>query len=317
MKRIIIMLLISSIPINLFCAFEDYGWGTRSMGLGGAYVALSDDSSGVFHNPAGISTMKNAEVSFMYAGLLTGLDMESLGIMQTGGVYHFQKIGSTAVNWSRFKASNLYTEDTVVLTYANNINQLIHTMDDNIYIGANIKMFHSHYQLYEGIQDDPVFANGDTQNAFGIDLGCLVKFDSHNADDYNSLGISVFNINQPDIGLKQRDVIPLQIKGGFSYPLSVRNNFFKSIHVNRSITLISISYININDVNVHFGWENWFFKDLLSFRMGGNLNELGGGMGLKYSLKKPFEIHFNYAFLYPLKVRDTYGSHRASLSMRF
>ena len=49
--------------LALFCAapsladegrHQDYVVGARALGLGGAFVAISNDSSGVFYNPAGI-----------------------------------------------------------------------------------------------------------------------------------------------------------------------------------------------------------------------------------------------------------------------
>jgi hypothetical protein len=47
-------------------AFVDIGYGARPMGMGGAYVGLSDDSYGMLWNPAGLVGMQRNESSFMW-----------------------------------------------------------------------------------------------------------------------------------------------------------------------------------------------------------------------------------------------------------
>ncbi len=320
MRRVIIILfLILFCSSFIYASFEVYGWGTRAAALGGAYVALADDPSGPFYNPSCIAYMERAEASFMYSGLLTGMDMDSsLSVMRSGTVIINENIGNMAFNWARFRVSSLYSEDTFVLTYANNMNNFKKSFDKNLSAGINIKIFKSRFQLYDdSFNNDPVFQEGNSKSTFGIDAGIMYRIGKRKKDykDYR-VGLSVLNINKPDIGLMDKDIIPMQIKGGFFYPISVKNNFLKNLQINRSIVAFSLSYVDSSDINVHVGMENIFFKDLLHFRFGGNLNEVGGGLGIQYALKK-IEMLFNYTFLYPLKVKSTSGTHRTSLSVRF
>src|SRR4051812_8644532 len=46
--------------------------GERASGLGGAYTAISDDPSGVYHNPAGIVFSLENYLSLSANGLATG-----------------------------------------------------------------------------------------------------------------------------------------------------------------------------------------------------------------------------------------------------
>lgn len=318
MKKIMVLLILFSITNYVYSAFEDYGWGTRAAGLGGAYTAVADDSTAPFYNPAGIILMEKSEASFMYAGLLTGLDMETLSMMQSGVVLKPYSFGSIGANWARFNVNGLYTEDIFILTYANNLNQVYSSINDNILVGANIKIFRSKFSLYDEIRDDPVFSHGDSKISFGIDLGCILKiYNSKMANDTYKVGLSILNINQPDIGLEQKDIIPMQVKGGFYYPINIYGTFLEKISINTSLIAVSITYIDKNDINIHIGIENNFFNDLISFRLGGNLREIGAGFGFKYGLKNYVDIILNYVFLYPFEIRDTYGSHRTSLSVRF
>ena len=50
-------------------AFLRYGIGGRAMGMGRAFVALSNDASGVYWNPAGIIGAKRSEFTSMYSNL--------------------------------------------------------------------------------------------------------------------------------------------------------------------------------------------------------------------------------------------------------
>src|SRR5437763_1288043 len=47
-------------------AFADIGYGARPMGMGGAYVGLSDDSYALLWNPAGLVGMQRNESSLMW-----------------------------------------------------------------------------------------------------------------------------------------------------------------------------------------------------------------------------------------------------------
>jgi hypothetical protein len=65
-------LLLASISV---CAFADkyaaeflkVGAGARALGMGGAFVALADDASATYWNPAGIVSLSNTELEAMHA----------------------------------------------------------------------------------------------------------------------------------------------------------------------------------------------------------------------------------------------------------
>ena len=59
----------ASSPDPSFAAF-----GARPLGLGGAYVALSDDSNAIFTNPAGLSQLPKWEITSMSTRLMDRID---------------------------------------------------------------------------------------------------------------------------------------------------------------------------------------------------------------------------------------------------
>ena len=60
-------------------AFLKLGVGGRAIGMGEAYSALSDDASGVYYNPAGISFGTDDEVTLMHKQWVFGTTSEFLG----------------------------------------------------------------------------------------------------------------------------------------------------------------------------------------------------------------------------------------------
>ncbi len=53
--------------------FLSLGMGARALGMGGAFVAVADDSSATYWNPAGLALLEHGEGSFMHAYTFKGL----------------------------------------------------------------------------------------------------------------------------------------------------------------------------------------------------------------------------------------------------
>ena len=56
-KKVLFSLLLWVLPSCLFADeyhYQDLIVGERAAGLGGAYISIADDPSGIYHNPAGI-----------------------------------------------------------------------------------------------------------------------------------------------------------------------------------------------------------------------------------------------------------------------
>lgn len=66
--------------------FNVQGAGARAMGLGGAFIAVSDDASAVSFNPAGLAQLLKPEVSFVGRGLSKQLAFDSFETTTHGRV---------------------------------------------------------------------------------------------------------------------------------------------------------------------------------------------------------------------------------------
>ncbi|MFC2061178.1 hypothetical protein ACFLUV_01555 [Elusimicrobiota bacterium] len=304
-----------------YAAFRDMKWSARSAGMGGAFTAVSDDSSGILYNPAGIIQADTGEVNLMYAKLFTGLDKVNLGLSYGAFMYPVEKIGTIGINWANFASVNQYREDTFTIAYARGLNDLVEDflgkeLVPAISIGCNLKYLSHTYKLDKRTVGDPVFENGDSQEGISIDLGIW----SRPLPDICSgltAGVMLKNINQPDLGLKTEDIVPMETRVSAAYKI---DNFGGLSDI---LTCVDFEHRkqewgkDEDKINIHAGVEAWAFNRILAFRMGGNYTEVSAGFSVLAPEDFMLNLKLDYAFLWPLYITETMGTHRVSVSYRF
>jgi len=78
-------------------AFLELGIGSRAMAMGEAFVAVANDGTAFFWNPAGISIVPRAEVAGMYASLFKSLETH----FHIGFTRPLYGAGAISINWIR------------------------------------------------------------------------------------------------------------------------------------------------------------------------------------------------------------------------
>lgn len=281
-------------------SFEDVGWGARPTGMGGAFSALADDSNSVLWNPAGISKLERSELNFMYAKLFSGLDDVNLGLNYFGFAHPFGRAGTLGINWANFTSTSQYREDSFVLSYANKLFSSKEWMEEMAF-GINLKYLGFKYTLDSYAEGDPVFTeHGSSKYAFSVDAGIQIT-----PVDNFSVGFAAMNLNNPDVGLGQKEPLPREAKIGLGLKFS-----------DKTQVGFDISYLP-EDLNFHLGLENWMANKTFALRLGGNLKEVAMGIGLSPEVNKTFGLQFDYSFIWPLEVKSTYGTHRLSFLAKF
>ncbi|MBP7310112.1 MAG: hypothetical protein KA984_02345, partial [Candidatus Cloacimonetes bacterium] len=109
MKRIMIIILLGLIAVvPLFAGryagdFMMIGAGVKALGMGGAFVALADDGSALYWNPAGLSQIRDSELSAMHAFLYGGLaSYDHITFVQP-----LPNQVSIGFNWTRLSVSDI------------------------------------------------------------------------------------------------------------------------------------------------------------------------------------------------------------------
>ncbi|MFC2061235.1 tetratricopeptide repeat protein [Elusimicrobiota bacterium] len=294
-KKLITGLLLiwiyNSYTVN--AAFEDVEIGAKATSLAGAYVAQPDDMSGIFYNPAGLVLLKRPEILTAYERMYIGLTDKSVIANQVVGLGMPFKFGSMGLAWHSLDLKDLYNERMIKLGYGRAIK-------NRIYCGISISSLQLSYGKTVYTKINPLFIdNGYSKSGIGLDGGVIYEGDSIN------LGVSVLNINEPDMGLKYTNKVCRKISAGISVKQRVMD-------FNLAAVLLAGEY------RVKTGIESWIYGRRLALRGGLNIGALkyrNAALGIGYA-GDSYKI--DYSFIYPLSgIASTYGSHKLSFIFKW
>ncbi len=292
---VFLFVIVSATQGSDYLHAEDSGFtklpiSARALGMGGAFVAVANDYSACYYNPAGLVHLPSRQVGSMYTNLY-GLGLLSHSFLSfaepnTG-------MGSGALSWSHLSANlepEEWTYDCWTYSYAdylfNSENFPLNSW------GANIKY------IQQNILD--ISASG-----YSFDLSYLGKNESL------SWGICVQDFfSQINWGTGHVDILPMNIMAGVAFTINQRG-------------LIALDVeLSPEDIprNLKLGgeWkmgENIFLRGGLvrKFQKEENLN-FSGGIGFKINLNATNGLLFNYAFT---SSTEFPGTHYLSLSIGF
>ncbi len=273
------------------CAFEYSGRAAREEAMGGAFVALADDASCVFQNPAGLASLYGPELLTGYGGLYVGLDDGEITSGLLSAVYPVNRrfLGGLGLGWSRLGAGGLYSENTFLLGYG--VSAL-----ENLDVGAGLKVLNVGYGRDEYTRINPVFDSGYESYAFTGDLGALYRLNGY------TLGLGLYNITAPDVGLKYRSRVPLSVKAGVNMPSVISNLALQGEY-------------SAGDTAFAVGGERNFFTRHLKLRGGlrlGSRRLRTASAGISYS---DSWYRVDYTLVYPLTgISETLGTHKINIS---
>jgi hypothetical protein len=230
------LLIIMLTALNLVVApvrasFDDMGVGGRGPGMADAFVGVADDANATLYNPAGLVHINEGELTSEYSQFFKGLDDgSSVGTTYLGYAHPLRRgeKGVLGLAYHNFKAANLLTERTLALAYGWKLRTEPFGWRGKWSMGGTLKQLHRQYEpdrFTENAlndtgtgsgQSDPLFArNGYASDAYALDLGALYQFGAH---DKYSAGLTLRNVNQPDVSLGgDGDKAPLSVKLGLAY----------------------------------------------------------------------------------------------------
>src|SRR3990172_4904121 len=106
MKKLFILLIlfIHSVYGGKYAgAFLENGIGARAMGLGGAYLAFTQDGTSFYWNPAGLAFIEHSEFNAMYSSQFGSFSDPLAGYSYLGATYRLPGKGYVvSLNWIRF-----------------------------------------------------------------------------------------------------------------------------------------------------------------------------------------------------------------------
>ncbi len=325
-KILLFMLVVCHIAYLLiqFCLAEEsgttganflkIGLGARAAGMGGAYVAVSDDIYSIYWNPAGLAELDNREVTFMhnthfqditqqfvgYAQPIDGEREKGLEYLNRGkmGVIGFSLnyLGIEDIegyNADGESIGDLKTYDLAgILSYAKKM-KYDESRGRMLSIGSNLKFIHQRL-------------DSEKSTSYAIDLGCKYSMNIGKkglSNDRLSLGIGVNNLGTKVKFDKDEGDLPLNTKIGVAY-MSIIEGQPLIVAIDGNIPNDNGSYSSI-------GSEYWII-DMLGLRVGYTSKEDSGkglrmGIGIKVGV-----FRLDYAFVPYEELGDT---HRINLTI--
>ena len=323
---IIILTMLSAAPINAdsySCEFLALGTGARALGLGGAFVAVADDSTASYWNSAGLCQLEGSELMLMHAAKFSQLAAyDCISYAQS------LPIGTIGISWLRFSIGDIprfpepegtpgqrknsaefrpsanpdgYFGDSenalfISLGRKFDINitpglQLTKTWA-TVGIGGSLKMISQNLDVYNG-------------RGYGIDFGVFFGMDAGNLFDYDDIGKLTLGLNIQDIGTKVKwntlsnheDAIPTNFKYGLAYSLVSRNHSFTG----------ALDRDTIYNGMVRFGLE-YCYKSTIALRIGAKSGGFAAGFGVR---KGMFAVDYSYL------MQEIAGSHHLGTSLCF
>ena len=202
----IILLITVLFPVAAAATFNDIGVGARPLGLGGAFVALADDSNAANYNAAGLGYIDAIQVGATRAQRFNGL----ITYNSVSGIIPLGRVGSLGASLGILaEDSEIYQEQVVRISYGN-------ALFKQLAIGANLKLFGTSFdEANEFVAENPYFAQ-TSSSAISLDLGVIAKpFQSL------SVGASVENLLPANMSISEvhTDAVPLNIRTGLVYRL--------------------------------------------------------------------------------------------------
>ncbi len=292
-------------------AFLRIGVYPRSIGVGQAVAALTENNSGSIINPAAIGFINSTNLSVMYINQFgmadyiaasinhswrqfwqTGISMVNLSIDNIPDRPDLRRIldletrrDSIRTLTSRGFSTFRDRETGIFFTLTRNLSTTldlgwhISPFEIQLPVGLNIKMIHK--DLYD--------LSG---NGIGIDLGSMLSFNLADVTGADWMGNLTLGLALTDItgtliywSSGKNDRIDPALISGMGY-----RHTFRSFPVEMVLLVQSRSADSIMD----FGFE-FIFKDIIALRIGNRQGEIQGGLGLHFPVdNRPISVDYSF-----------------------
>lgn len=298
-------------------AFLKMGVGARALGMGSAFIAVADDATAAFWNPAGLALLETSEASFMHANLTLDRKYNFFNYAHTvkdesGGNKYVWALSHVRFGIDGIPETRLANGRTDGAIYNPNDNLPATDPDGRYTPGRNVYIF-SYFddtetstfgsyarkladKFYGGVNIKRICQDLFTNSAdtWGLDLGFIYV-----PSDKSRIGLSIRDLGESlkwDTDSGHSDKIPVTTTAGIAY--KARDNLTFAADLNK-----------VQDMDVKFraGAELWL-KDYAALRLGSQAGDLT--LGASFKLEK---WRFDYSY-----VDETLGeAHRISASKQF
>ncbi len=314
--------------------------GARAGGMGEAFVAVADDATTTYWNPAGLAFIDEQELTFMHVNWLPTFHLDDLYYDFISYVTNIEDWGTVGMNviflnlgeTERRDEINTYLgtfrtfETAITGSYGS-------TVTENLALGLNTKFIYSHLADRGTGQER---GSGVATN-FAIDLGLLYKTHDPLLGQPLNLGANLSNMGpkMAYIDRAQADPIPTNLKFGLAWHLidDAHNRLTLAYDMNKLLVrkhpdgetdpfyiALFTAWLDepfFFDLIYNVGFEYWY-SDLVSLRVGYYNDQLGKVKPLTYGASfKVSAYRFDFSYISAGKGHPLTDTLRLSLTIGF
>lgn len=331
-SRMVIALLIMcmSLPTIIYAAGsvsqEAVVWmlitpGSRSGGMGEAFVAQTDDSYATYWNQGAMAFNRKTQIAGMHTNWLQGSGVNDIYAEFLSWNNYYPEIGNIGFN---IHFMNLGTQEQTdedgnelgtFSSYALAASFVYgYQVSESWGVGTSFKFIYD--KLAENGTGNTETDTKGVGKTFAFDLSAKCKNILYGISDNNDfIGDLAWGINIQNIGPNisyvdnaQSDPLPMNVRTGLSY--HALNDEFSNLFVNFDVNKVFanddsvferfISDIDDNNYIYNFGTE-YTYIDLISLRLGYVYDEAGSiqgtsfGTGIKYVFNEEYKVSADFA----------------------
>ena len=280
--------------------------GARALGMGGAFVAVADDATATYWNPAGLALGGLFSTVVERAELEAGA-REALEMPQQQGSSTFIGMTSLPLGFSYYRlsqttaradgpASSGRSELQSLVTHQAGVT-ILQSIVPSLAIGTTLKLVRGRaaHDIVTDTGTDPIETAGDlpshSSTAFDLDVGALASA------GLLRVGIVVRNVREPTFEAPDETGLSLSRQARIGVALVARRAW--AVAVDADLTRADTALGERR--NVAAGIERWLLGSRVGFRGGVRINTVGGdaqpvgSLGATLHLTPTFAVDAHWA----------------------
>jgi hypothetical protein len=228
--------------------------GIRAQGMGGAFVAMADDATATWWNPAGIAKGAFFNALVEYGRLRATPDDQTVGVAiafpAMGVSYYHLPINQMRAPGSTGSGGDVRQDQGVLSVFGLTVDQ---SLGEHLAVGSTLKLARA----------------GDTHS--DLDLGAMARL------GVMRLGITVKNLRKPEFETATGPLaLERQARAGFAL-VGHSTGWISDMALAVDADLVKATGVAGESRRVAGGVEAWMFKRLLGLRGGVSGNTIEGG----------------------------------------
>lgn len=319
--------------------FLKIGVGSRAQGMGGAFVAVANDVTALYWNPAGLARLPGNEAILLHTEWLAGISFDYAALAINMGNVGTLGFSLTSVSMGEMKVrSELKPEGTGEFFDAGDISASLcysRSLTDRFSIGINLKYIRQNiwHSVADGIGIDvgTLFTTQFNGMKIGMSIsnfGPNMTMSGRDAKEYIDISPEVNGSNDQIPAFRQMESWALPITFRVGVAMDAVNTSMNrltvaidALHPNDNSESINLGfeYAYYNMAFIRLGWQSMFLKDdERGSLFGGDENEdyfpTNVGVGFNYAISSKISIKVDYAFADFGRLQNT---QRFSLGIEF